>query len=80
VFLSYQVIDENLPCRLLEGLHRSGEEAGNINMPYLDSARQYQGGQNQIEDGINNLSHDELSLTAITVSNYASHDPKQEDR
>ncbi len=80
VFFSYQVIDENLPCRLLKGLHCSGEEAGNIDMPYFDSARQYQGGQNQIEDGIDNLSNNKLSLTPIAVSNYASHNSKQEDR
>jgi hypothetical protein len=77
---AHQVADQRLSCRLLKGLNRAGQKAGDVDVPDLNMTGEYERGQNDIENGVGQLSDDKLELAPVAVGQHAGDDAKEEKR
>ena len=61
-------------------LHSASKKAGYVDMPRLDTIRKDQRCQDEVKDGISNLSDDKLSFAAGAVRQGARNNPEKEKR
>ena len=62
VFWSGEFTHQSLARGILKGLHRADQEAGYVDMPGLDTIRQHERCQDEVESGVGDLSDDELRV------------------
>ena len=74
------VTHQGLARRVLKCLHSAGQEAGHVNMPWLDTIRKDERRQDEVEESVGDLGDDELCFTTGAIGQRARNDAEEEKR
>ena len=74
------VTHQGLARWILKGLYRAGQEAGHVNMPWLDTIRKDERRQDEVEEGVGDLGDDKLCFTTGEIGQRACNDAEEEKR